>query len=83
VLASGSDDDLLFVHEGIELDNPFKERYTPQKMRTSNGTFTTMSIGKMKLSISEFSATKNAYFSPDIITVPKSAPSPVSSVYPY
>ena len=77
LLDSGSDGDLLFVQEGTKIDIPFKERYAPQKWRTSNGTFTTTKVGKMKLVFPEFSSSKDAYFSPDVITVPKSAPSPV------
>ena len=77
MLDSESDGDLLFVHEGTKIDIPFKERYAPQKWRTSNGTFTITKVGKMKLIFPEFSSFKDAYFSPDIITVMKSAPSSV------
>jgi len=77
LLDSGSDGDLLFVYERTKLYIPYKERYAPQKWRTSNGTFTITKVGKMKLIFPEFSSFKDAYFSPDIITVMKSAPSSV------
>ena len=77
LLDSGLDGDLLFVHDGTKLDILYKERYAPQNWRTSNGTFSTTKVGKMKLVFPEFPSFKDAYFSSDVITVPKSAPSPV------
>jgi len=77
LLDCGLDGDLLFVHEGEKLDISYKEMYAPQKWRTSNGTFTTTELGKRKLVFPQFSSSKDAYFSPDVIPVLKYIPSPV------
>jgi len=79
LLDSGLNGNLLFVHKGTKIDMPFKERYVPQKWCTSNGTFTftAAKVGKMKLVFPEFSSSKVAYFSPDVMTVSTSTPSPV------
>ena len=47
LLDSGSDGDLLFVHEETKTYIHFKERYAPQKWRTTNGVFTTINVGNM------------------------------------
>ena len=73
-LDSGSDGDLLFVHEGTKTYIPFKERYAPQKWRTSNGVFTTTKVGNMEVQFPAFSSSKRFTFKPDVVTVPKSAP---------
>ena len=45
LLDSGSNGDLLFMREGQHSIIPTKERFSPQKWKTSNGTFTTKNIG--------------------------------------
>ena len=76
MLDSGSDGDLLFVHEGSKVVIPYKERYAPQKWRTSNGTFKTTNVGILDLNFPEFSKSKRATFKPDIVKVAKSEPKP-------
>ena len=77
LLDSGSDGDLLFVKEGDKSPIPFKERFRPQKWRTSNGTFETSKVGKVELIFPEFSDSKMATFKPDVVQVPKESPPPV------
>ena len=68
--------DLVFVQEGTKSYIPFKERYVPQKWRTSNGTFTTTKIGVMDVIFPEFSSSKVTSFKPDVVSIPKTANPP-------
>jgi hypothetical protein len=77
LLDSGANGDLLFVQEGTKCPIPFKERYKPQKWRTSNGTFETSKVGRVELQFPEFSDSKLATFKPDVVSVPKGHPPPV------
>ncbi|MCP4746807.1 MAG: hypothetical protein GY874_11815, partial [Desulfobacteraceae bacterium] len=77
LLDSGSDGDLLFVQKGTSSIIPFKKRISPQKWRTSNGTFMTRSVGDLDLKFPEFSKSKTASFQPDIVEVPKTAAAPI------
>ena len=76
LLDSGSDGDLLFLYDRDKL-TPTKRRISPQKWRTSNGTFTTTEVGDLKVTFPEFSNSKRASFRPDIIRLPKNSPKPV------
>ena len=64
---SGSDGDLLFMREGQHSIIPTKERFSPQKWKTSNGTFTTKNVGELELTFPDFSSSKVARFKPDIV----------------
>ena len=77
LLDSGSDGDLLFVQKGTDCIIPLKDRISPQKWRTSNGTFLTRSVGDLELTFPEFSTSKKASFLPDVVEVPKTAAAPV------
>ena len=74
---SGSDGNLLFVREGTKSVIPYKERYAPQQWRTSNGTFKTTNVGKLKLLFPEFSSSKVANIKADILTVPETDAAPI------
>ena len=76
LLDSGSDGDLLFLYDGDTL-TPTKKRISPQKWRTSNGTFTTTEVGDLKVTFPEFSNSKRASFRPDVIRLPKNSTKPV------
>ena len=76
LLDSGPDGDLVFVQEGTKLFIPFKERYAPQKWRTSNGIFTTTKIGVVDVVFPKFLSSKVASFKPDVVTIPKMADPP-------
>lgn len=76
LLDSGSDGDLLFLYDGDKL-TPTKKRISPQKWRTSNGTFKTTEVGDLKVTFPEFSNSKRASFRPDVIRLPKNSPKPV------
>ncbi|MCP4747846.1 MAG: hypothetical protein GY874_17170, partial [Desulfobacteraceae bacterium] len=77
LLDSGSDGDLLFVQKGTNCIIPLKKRVSPQKWRTSNGTFMTKNVGNLELHFPEFSRSKVASFQPDVVKVPKTAAAPV------
>ena len=74
---SGSDGNLLFIREGTKSIIPYKERCAPQQWRTSNGTFKTTNVGKLKLLFPEFSSSKVATIKADIVTVPKKDAAPI------
>ena len=76
LLDSGSDGDLVFVQEGTKSYISFKERYAPQKWRTSNGIVTTIKVGVMDVIFPEFLSSKVASFKPDVVTIPKTANPP-------
>ena len=76
LLDSGSDGDLLFVHKGSKAIIPYKERYAPQRWRTSNGTFTTTNVGILELNFPEFAKSKVGTFKPDIVIINENEPPP-------
>ena len=67
LLDSGSNGDLMFMHEGIRGMISYKERYSPQKWRTSSGTFITQSAGSLELSFPDYWHTEN-----DVLTATRS-----------
>ena len=73
LLDSGSDGDILFVRKGTADRVPTKSRLSPQKWRTSCGTFETSKVGKnLEFSFPEFSDSRTIKISPDILELPKS-----------
>ena len=77
LLDSGSDGDLLFVQKGSKKRIPWKERFAPQKWRTSNGTFKTTKVGVLELLFPEFSGSKLFSVRPDIVDIPANENKPV------
>ena len=76
LLDSGSDGDLLFVQKGLKENVPFKERFRPQKWRTSNGTFRTTKVGNLDMIFPEFSESKVMHLTPDIVDIPEKEAKP-------
>ena len=64
---SGSDGDLLFMREGQHSIIPTKEQFSPQKWKTSNGTFMTKNVGELEFTFPDFSSSKVASFKLDIV----------------
>ena len=56
---------------------PYKERYAPQKWRTSNGTFKTTKVGRFEMKFPMFSESKLVKLKPDIISMPEGTSPPV------
>ena len=77
LLDSGSDGDLLFVHQDSNKRIPWKERIAPQKWRTSNGTFKMTKVGVLELTFPEFSESKLFSIRPDIVYISASKSKPV------
>ena len=79
-LDSGSDGDLLFVKPNSRSIIPTKERMSPQKWRTSNGTFSTTEVGDLELTFPEYSKSKRFNFRPDIVKIPEGDIPPIYDV---
>ena len=77
LLDSGSDGDILFNHRGRKEYIPSKERFAPQKWRTSNGTFKTTKVAKLELSFPEYSTNKLFKVRPDIVDILETCTKPV------
>ena len=77
LLDSGSDGDLLFPHRSNTERIPQKERFAPQKWKTSNGTFRTTKVGNLELKFPEFSESKLFKLKPDIVDIPPEMNKPV------
>ena len=77
LLDSGSDGDLLFVHPSNKERIPQKERFSPQKWKTSNGTFKTTKVGNLEMKFPSFSESKLFTLKPDIVDVPVEMNKPV------
>ena len=77
LLDSGADGDLLFLHPDTSQYIPYKERFAPQKWRTSNGTFKTTKVGQLEMKFPVFSESKLGKLKPDIISMPRESSSPV------
>lgn len=77
LLDSGSDGDILFVRKDTNDCVPYKKRYSPQKWRTSNGTFVTNKVGDdLDFCFPEFSDSRTVKVKPDIFELEKSADPP-------
>ena len=77
LLDSGSDGDILFVRRNTPDCVPTKRRISPQKWRTSCGTFKTDKVGKdLEFSFPEYSESRLITISPDIMELPESAQPP-------
>ena len=74
---SGSDGDLLFVHPRNKECIPQKERFAPQKWKTSNGTFKTTKVGNLEIKFPKFSESKLFKIKPDIIDIPHEMNKPI------
>jgi hypothetical protein len=73
LLDSGSDGDIIFVRKDTKDNVPFKKRYSPQKWRTSNGTFVTNKVGDdLDFCFPEFSESRTIKVKPDIFELEKS-----------
>ena len=70
LLDSGFDGDLLFVHPSNKERIPQKERFAPQKWKTPNGTFKTITVGNLELKFPDFSESKLFKIKPDIVNIP-------------
>ena len=78
LLDSGSDGDLLFVHRANKERIPQKERFAPQKWKTSNGTFRTTKVGNLEMKFPAFSESKKLFkLKPDIVDIPATENKPV------
>ena len=77
LLDSGSDGDLLFVHPRNKERIPQKERFAPQKWKTSNGTFKTTKVGNLEIKFPEFSESKLFKIKPDIVDIPPEMNKPI------
>ena len=81
LLDSGSDGDILFARVGTDECVPCKRRISPQKWRTSNGTFSTEKVGDdLEFSFPEFNESKRVKIRPDIVELPTSAPQPAYDI---
>ena len=77
LLDSGSDGDIIFVRKDTNDTVPYKRRYSPQKWRTSNGTFKTTKVGDdLDFCFPEFSESRIVTVKPDIFELEKSADPP-------
>ena len=71
LLDSGSEGDLVFNPTSPDAVRvPYKERYAPQRWRTSNGIFETTKVGRLELEFPEYSKSKRIHLKPDIIDIP-------------
>ena len=71
LLDSGSEGDIAFRHVGHRSSTfiPYKERFAPQRWRTSNGIFETTKVGKLEVSFPDYSSSKRISLQPDIVDV--------------
>jgi hypothetical protein len=74
---TGSSGDLLFLERGSNKYIPIVSRAVPESWSTSNGTFKTKKVGKVKLSFVEYSANKKVHLRPDILKYSKGGPLPL------
>ena len=73
LLDSGSEGDLVFnptSPDSIKVKVPYKERFAPQRWRTSSGIFETTKVGRLELEFPEYSKSKRIHLKPDIIDIP-------------
>ena len=77
LLDTGSSGDLLFVRKGSQKYIPTLKRAVPQSWGTSNGTFKTKKVGEITLSFVEYSLSKSAHLTPDIVEYDSGATAPL------
>jgi hypothetical protein len=79
LLDTGSSGDLLFVRKGSQkyIYIPTLKRAVPHSWGTSNGTFKTKKVGEITLSFVEYSLSKSAHLTPDIVEYDSGATAPL------
>jgi hypothetical protein len=77
LLDTVSSGDLLFVRKGSQKYIPCGKSSALQWWGTSNGTFLTRKVGEIHISFAEYSTSKSAHLTPDIVEYDTEANAPL------